>query len=209
MVRQPRGLQRLFEPAAPRADLRPERVGCGLTGHARGREGVGQRLRPLRGIEVKVAAFRNRTVARRLQRLRGGPSILWSRLLQGRLSKAVMERICQQKTGLFPSPRKSHSPVTVRTGPRCANTWRRCSMASARLDKQPELLFRVHGVDRKRAASSTPDAALPLTQKGPASSQESSAARAPFRTVWIGYGSRAAAARTGPVCRRAGQGKAE
>ena len=27
-------------------------------------------------------------------------------LLQGRLSKGVMERICRQKTGLFPSPRE-------------------------------------------------------------------------------------------------------
>jgi uncharacterized Zn finger protein len=29
-------------------------------------------------------------------------------LLQGRLSKSVMERICRQNTGLFPSPKEIH-----------------------------------------------------------------------------------------------------
>jgi hypothetical protein len=53
-------------------------------------------------------------------------------LLQGRFSKGVMARLCEQKTGLFRHRRTSPSPAVVRTGRRCANTWRRCCTGSAR-----------------------------------------------------------------------------
>ena len=54
-------------------------------------------------------------------------------LLQGRLSKGVMERICRQNQGLFPSPARSSFPAVVRIGPACASTSRRCCTASARV----------------------------------------------------------------------------
>ena len=53
-------------------------------------------------------------------------------LLQGRLAKGVMDRVCREGDGLFPSPEaKSSCPAAVRTGQTCANTLRRRSMASA------------------------------------------------------------------------------
>jgi uncharacterized Zn finger protein len=71
-------------------------------------------------------------------------------LLQGRLSTSVMERICQQKTGLFPSPEEIELSCS------CPDWAEMCKHVAAvlygvgaRLDKQPELLFRLHEVDEK------------------------------------------------------------
>lgn len=71
-------------------------------------------------------------------------------LLQGRLSKGVMERICRQGTGLFPSPRE----ITLRCS--CPDYASMCKHVAAvlygvgaRLDTQPELLFRLRGVDER------------------------------------------------------------
>jgi uncharacterized Zn finger protein len=71
-------------------------------------------------------------------------------LLQGRLSKGVMDRICQQNSGLFPSPKE------IKLSCSCPDWAEMCKHVAAvlygigaRLDKQPELLFRLHGVDEK------------------------------------------------------------
>ena len=69
-------------------------------------------------------------------------------LLQGRFSKGVMERICQQKTGLFPSPREIELSCT------CPDWAEMCKHVAAvlygigaRLDQYPELLFRLNQVN--------------------------------------------------------------
>lgn len=69
-------------------------------------------------------------------------------LLQGRFSKAVMERLCRQDTGLFPRPRD------IRFSCSCPDHASLCKHVAAvlygvgaRLDSQPELLFRLRGVD--------------------------------------------------------------
>jgi len=87
-------------------------------------------------------------------------------LLQGRLSKGVMERICQQNAGLFPSPKE------IQLSCSCPDSAEMCKHVAAvlygigaRLDKQPELLFRLHGVDEKELIAHA-DAALPLAKKG-------------------------------------------
>jgi uncharacterized Zn finger protein len=69
-------------------------------------------------------------------------------LLQGKLSKAVMERICAPKTGLFPAPKD------IRFDCSCPDWATMCKHVAAvlygvgaRLDAQPELLFTLRQVD--------------------------------------------------------------
>jgi len=90
-------------------------------------------------------------------------------LLQGKLSKAVMERICKPGTGLFPAPKE------IRFSCSCPDWASMCKHVAAvlygvgaRLDQQPELLFNLRRVDAKElvARAST---ALPKARKGPAS----------------------------------------
>lgn len=69
-------------------------------------------------------------------------------LLQGKLSQAVMERICQPKTGLFPAPKDIQLDCS------CPDWATMCKHVAAvlygvgvRLDAQPELLFTLRQVD--------------------------------------------------------------
>ncbi|MBP0624138.1 SWIM zinc finger family protein [Cupriavidus consociatus] len=69
-------------------------------------------------------------------------------LLQGKLSTAVMERICQPGTGLFPMPKE------IRSSCSCPDWASMCKHVAAvlygvgaRLDQQPELLFALRRVD--------------------------------------------------------------
>ena len=69
-------------------------------------------------------------------------------LLQGRLSKGVMDRMCRQGTGLFPKPSE------IRFSCSCLDHASMCKHVAAvlygvgaRLDKSPELLFRLRAVD--------------------------------------------------------------
>jgi uncharacterized Zn finger protein len=87
-------------------------------------------------------------------------------LLQGRLSTGVMERICREKTGLFPSPNE------IRLSCSCPDWASMCKHVAAvlygigaRLDKQPELLFRLHELDEKELIAKA-GAELPLAKKG-------------------------------------------
>ncbi len=89
-------------------------------------------------------------------------------LLQGRLSKGVMERVCQQKSGLFPSPNE------IKLSCSCPDWADMCKHVAAvlygigaRLDQQPELLFRLHKVDEMELIAKAGNE-LPLSKKGPA-----------------------------------------
>jgi uncharacterized Zn finger protein len=69
-------------------------------------------------------------------------------LLQGRFSKAVMERICRERTGLFPHPSE------IRFTCSCPDWASMCKHVAAvfygigsRLDERPELLFELRKVD--------------------------------------------------------------
>jgi uncharacterized Zn finger protein len=70
-------------------------------------------------------------------------------LLQGRFSKGVMTRLCEEKTGLFPSPKDI---VFSCSCPDWASMCKHVAAVlygiGARLDHQPELLFMLRKVDQ-------------------------------------------------------------
>ncbi|MEO7728468.1 MAG: hypothetical protein ABIS45_14530 [Burkholderiales bacterium] len=90
-------------------------------------------------------------------------------LLQGRLSKGVMERICRPRTGLFPSP----TEITFTCS--CPDWAAMCKHVAAvfygvgaRLDEQPELMFTLRGVDAKDLVARAGAGLLPTKKKSPA-----------------------------------------
>ena len=69
-------------------------------------------------------------------------------LLQGRLAKAVMDRVCRENDGLFPSP------AEIKLSCSCPDWADMCKHVAAvlygvgaRLDQRPQLLFVLRGVD--------------------------------------------------------------
>lgn len=88
-------------------------------------------------------------------------------LLQGRFAQGVMERLCRERTGLFPSPQE----ITFECS--CPDWASMCKHVSAtlygvgaRLDAQPELLFRLRKVHETDLIA-TAGKALPATGKTP------------------------------------------
>jgi uncharacterized Zn finger protein len=89
-------------------------------------------------------------------------------LLQGRLSKSVMARICEPKTGLFPAPKE----ISFRCS--CPDWAWMCKHVAAvlygvgaRLDEQPQLLFLLRSVDQQDLIAKA-DTGLRSPKKGPA-----------------------------------------
>ena len=69
-------------------------------------------------------------------------------LLQGRFSKAVMDRLCRQGDGLFPVPNDIHFDCSCPDGAAmCKHVAAVLYGVGARLDSQPELLFTLRQVD--------------------------------------------------------------
>ena len=89
-------------------------------------------------------------------------------LLQGRFSKGVMERVCRQKTGLFPSPHEIEFSCSC---PDWADMCKHVAAVlygiGARLDQKPDLLFRLHQVDEQELIAGA-GKALPLSKQAPA-----------------------------------------
>src|ERR1035437_3504814 len=89
-------------------------------------------------------------------------------LRQGRLSRGVMERICRQNHGLFPSPEE------IQLSCSCPDSAGMCKHIAAvlygigaRFDHQPELLFRLRAVDHMELIVNA-GKAIPLAKQGPA-----------------------------------------
>jgi uncharacterized Zn finger protein len=89
-------------------------------------------------------------------------------LLQGRFSKGVMERLCRQDKGLFPRPSE------IKFSCSCPDFASMCKHVAAvlygvgaRLDEEPELLFRLRAVDENDLLANL-DAAAALSTTGPA-----------------------------------------
>jgi uncharacterized Zn finger protein len=88
-------------------------------------------------------------------------------LLQGRLSKGVMERICRQNQGLFPIPKEIELSCSCPDGAyMCKHVAAVLYGIGARFDLAPELLFRLRGVDETELIVSAGQAA-PLEKRGP------------------------------------------
>jgi uncharacterized Zn finger protein len=88
-------------------------------------------------------------------------------LLQGRFSEAVMARLCQQKSGLFPAPAEIEFSCS------CPDWASMCKHVAAvlygigaRLDEKPELLFKLRQVDEKALVAHA-GKGYPLTMSGP------------------------------------------
>ena len=70
-------------------------------------------------------------------------------LLSGKLSKNVMERVCREGEGLFPTPREIKMSCSCPDGARmCKHVAGALYGMGARLDAEPGLLFALRGVDQ-------------------------------------------------------------
>jgi hypothetical protein len=89
-------------------------------------------------------------------------------LLQGRFSQGVMERLCQQRTGLFPVPKDiTFSCSCPDWAFMCKHVAAVLYGVGARLDSKPELLFRLRQVDEQQLIARA-GTGVPLAKKGPA-----------------------------------------
>ena len=85
-------------------------------------------------------------------------------LLQGRLSKNVMERVCREADGLFPAPLEiTMSCSCLDWAGMCKHVAAALYGVGARLDSDPDLLFVLRGVDRAELVAIA-GVDLPLTQ---------------------------------------------
>ena len=89
-------------------------------------------------------------------------------LLQGRFSTGVMTRLCEEKTGLFPSPKDI---IFTCSCPDWASMCKHVAAVlygiGARLDRQPDLLFTLRQVDQQDLIAKA-GSDLSKTRRGPA-----------------------------------------
>jgi uncharacterized Zn finger protein len=86
-------------------------------------------------------------------------------LLQGRFAKGVMERVCREGTGLFPAPKEIRFECSCPDwASMCKHVAATLYGVGARLDAQPELLFRLRKVHEEDLIA-TAGKALPAAGK--------------------------------------------
>jgi uncharacterized Zn finger protein len=121
-------------------------------------------------VQITVAAVPKQRWAHICRDCAGGIDSLVE-LLQGSLSKSVMERICRQRTGLFPSPEEIEFDCSC---PDWASMCKHIAAAlygvGARLDQQPDLLFVLRRVDHNDLIAKARNG-LPLGNKRPAAAR--------------------------------------
>ena len=82
-------------------------------------------------------------------------------LLQGELSKHVMERVCREADGLFPAPKEIKMSCSCPDwAGMCKHVAATLYGVGARLDHDPDLLFTLRGVDRIELVSAGADLSI-------------------------------------------------
>ena len=90
----------------------------------------------------------------------------WVELLQGKLSTGVMERIARPGVGLFPSPQEiTFSCSCLDAAVMCKHVAATLYGIGARLDAEPELLFRLRRVDSKELVARVGEGGVPIQQR--------------------------------------------
>ncbi|MGB8845376.1 MAG: SWIM zinc finger family protein, partial [Terracidiphilus sp.] len=108
---------------------------------------------------------------------------------------------CQQKSGLFPSPNEIELSCSC---PDWADMCKHVAAVlygiGARLDQQPELLFRLHKVDERELIARAGNN-LPLAKNGPAAANIPAAAKtSPHSLAWIWRRTRSPMGSPLPAC---------
>ncbi len=170
VVRQPRTLQRLSRTAC--------RAAAPMSATAPSSTCRSPRARSRRW-SAAPSSTRSRSPSRRSRRRAGRRSAGIARaridslveLLQGRLAKGVMDRVCREGDGLFPAPSE------IKLSCSCPDWADMCKHVAAvlygvgaRLDEKPELLFVLRGVDENELLASAGQD-LSLTKAAPATAQ--------------------------------------
>ena len=89
-------------------------------------------------------------------------------LLQGRLSKGVMDRVCREEDGLFPAPGEiEFSCSCPDQADMCKHVAAALYGVGARLDQQPALLFELRGVDQNELIAGAGEG-MALAKEAPA-----------------------------------------
>lgn len=92
-------------------------------------------------------------------------------LLQGRLAKGVMDRVCREGDGLFPSPGEIHLSCSCPDwADMCKHVAAVLYGVGARLDERPQLLFVLRGVDENELLAGVGHD-LPLTGVTPSAAK--------------------------------------
>ena len=82
-------------------------------------------------------------------------------LLQGKLSKHVMERVCRETVGLFPAPKEIKMSCSCPDwAGMCKHVAATLYGVGARLDHDPDLLFTLRGVNRSELVSAGADLSI-------------------------------------------------
>jgi uncharacterized Zn finger protein len=127
--------------------------------------GQGEVLAKVAGSEIYELQIRIKTLPAKKwaaikQRCAGQVGSLLE-LLQGRLSKHVMEVVTDRKEGLFPLPREiSLNCDCPDWAVMCKHVAAVLYGVGARLDQQPELLFKLRGVDHEELIAADAEAAV-------------------------------------------------
>ncbi|MDR2155491.1 MAG: hypothetical protein LBE78_10790 [Burkholderiaceae bacterium] len=82
-------------------------------------------------------------------------------LLQGQFSKHVMERVCRPADGLFPAPKEIKMSCSCPDwADMCKHVAATLYGVGARIDREPDLLFTLRGVERGELVSASADLSI-------------------------------------------------